>query len=279
MYKSLRYIRIAVSLIALAVPTWALLTGYESVFVRMQILTSLMTGVWLVLIFWALVTLIYGRLYCSTVCPLGTLIDCVSTGARAVAPRGKHAKNFRYCSPTPTIQFIALLCFLVAVLSGSAFLPTLLDPYTAYARMVEELVARPLGVPLDAMAYTISAMAAAIATATGVVMVAWRRGRLICNTVCPIGTVMGMGSRKAYFHMEIDPDGCINCGECERVCKAQCIKLPEKTIDTARCVVCFDCAAACPTKALTYKSGRYRLDMPMMEAVGDGKANITSPDK
>ncbi len=84
MYKSIRYVRVVISLIAMAVPTWALLAGYESVFVRMQILTALLTGVAVCLIFWALVTLVYGRIYCSTVCPLGTLMDCVAAGGRLV---------------------------------------------------------------------------------------------------------------------------------------------------------------------------------------------------
>ncbi len=85
MYKSIRYVRVVISLIAMAVPTWALLAGYESVFVRMQILTALLTGVAVCLIFWALVTLVYGRIYCSTVCPLGTLMDCVAAGAAPTA--------------------------------------------------------------------------------------------------------------------------------------------------------------------------------------------------
>lgn len=105
-------------------------------------------------------------------------------------------------------------------------------------------------------------------TAAAVVAVTWRNGRLICNTACPVGTILGAGSRRSYFHIEIDPDRCTNCGECERVCKAQCIKLTDKLVDTSRCVVCFDCTAVCPHGAINYKTGRYRLDMPMMQAIG-----------
>ena len=82
MYRLIRIVRIVISLIAMGVPTWALIAGYESVFVRMQILTALMTGVSVTLLFWALVTIVYGRLYCSTVCPLGALMDCVSATSR-----------------------------------------------------------------------------------------------------------------------------------------------------------------------------------------------------
>jgi len=276
MYKSIRLVRIIISLIAMVVPTWSLLAGYESVFVRMQVFTSLLAGVAVCLIFWAIVTLIYGRIYCSTVCPLGTLMDCVSASRRKILHR---RPEYRHCAPSSRTRIVFLFLAIIAIVSGSAFLPTVFDPYSAYSRMVEELVARPLGRAYEAVAFSISSLSVALITAIGVLLVAWRRGRLICNTVCPVGTVLGVGSKKSFFHIEIDPDKCINCGECERVCKAQCIKLPEKTIDTSRCVVCFDCTTVCPNQSINYKSGRYRLDMPMLQNVGQGSTAQTSTPK
>lgn len=267
MYRTFRILRIVISLLAMAVPTWALVAGYQSVFVRMQILTALISGAAVCLIFWAAITLIYGRIYCSSVCPLGTLMDCVSFSSQLVRRR---RADYRFCAPSERTRFIFLATAIALILAGGSLLPTLLDPYSAYARMVEEFIAVPLGAAFAPSAYALSSLAIALVTALLVVALSWRGGRTICNTVCPIGTMLGIGSRRAVFHMEIDPDRCINCGECERVCKAQCIKLPEKTIDQSRCVVCFDCTAACPTGAMNYKSGRYRLDMPMMQPTVGG---------
>lgn len=276
MYKSIRLVRIIISLIAMIVPTWALLCGYESVFVRMQVFTSLLSGVALCLVFWAIVTLIYGRIYCSTVCPLGTLMDCVSASRRTVC---RSKADYRYCAPSTRTRIVFLFAALIALLSGSAFLPTIFDPYSAYSRMIEELLVRPLGRAYGAVAFSISSLSVAVITAVGVVAASWRRGRLVCNSVCPVGTVLGIGGKRSYFHIEIDPDRCINCGECERVCKAQCIKLPEKTVDTSRCVVCFNCTTVCPNQAINYKSGRYRLDMPMLQNIGQSSAAQTSTPK
>ena len=262
MYKSVRIARIVISLIAMGVPTWALVAGYDSVFVRMQILTALLTGVALCLIFWAVVTLLYGRIYCSTVCPMGTLMDCISATSRLA--RRRH-RAYRYAPPARRTRIVFLLLTFVTLLSGSALIPTLLDPYSTYARMVEELLARPLGHAAEAVTFSVATFSVALLTALVVIAVAWRNGRTLCNTICPVGTVLGYGSRRSYFHIEIDPDRCIGCGECERVCKARCIKLPEKIVDTSRCVVCFDCTAVCPNAAINYKSGRYRLGMPMMQ--------------
>ena len=265
MYKSIRLLRIAISLVALAVPTWALLAGYDSVFVRMQILTSLLTGASVCLLFWLVITLIYGRIYCSTACPLGTFTDCAGAAYRAIRRR---RKNFTYCPPSPRTRVIFVLITLGTMIAGGTLIPTIFDPYSAYARMVTELIGRPLGLNPHAVMFTGAALAVALLTATGVVTFGALRGRLMCNTICPVGTVLGAVGSKPFFHIEIDPDRCTNCGECVHVCKSQCIRLPEKTVYCSRCIVCFDCTAVCPNGAITYKTGRYRLDMPMMQAVG-----------
>lgn len=248
----------------MGVPTWALIAGYDSVFVRMQILTALLSGVAGTLIFWAVVTLIYGRIYCSTVCPLGTFMDCVSAGSRLMR---RSRRNYHYAPPSRRTRVVFLTLAFISLLSGTTLIPTLLDPYSAYARMVNELIVRPMGEMGPPTRFGLACMAVAILTAVIVIAVAWKHGRLLCNTVCPIGTVLGYGSRRSYFHIEINPDLCINCGECDRVCKAQCIKLPEKIVDTSRCVVCFDCATVCPNNAITYKSGRFRLGTPMLQDI------------
>lgn len=273
MYKSIHTVRIIISLVAMGVPTWALVAGYNSVFVRMQILTALLGGVAICLIFWAVVTLIYGRIYCSTVCPMGTFMDCVGRVGRIGRRSGP---SFRYCAPSNRTRAVFLVITLLTLLVGGTVIPTLLDPYTAYARMVEEFLVRPFGKSAPAVAYAVSTLAVAILTALGVIAFAWKRGRVICNTVCPVGTVLGIGARYSYFHIEIDPDRCTLCGKCEAACKSQCIKLPERTVDMSRCVVCFNCTAACPNDAISYKSGRYRLQMPLIQSVGgnSGKAGV-----
>ncbi len=248
----------------MGVPTWALIAGYDSVFVRMQILTALLSGVAGTLVFWAAVTLIYGRIYCSTVCPLGTFMDCVSAGSRLMR---RSRRNYHYVPPSKRTRVVFLTLAFISLLSGTTLIPTLLDPYSAYARMVNELIVRPMGEMGPPTRFGMACMAVAVLTAVIVIAVAWKHGRLLCNTACPIGTVLGYGSRRSYFHIEINPDLCINCGECDRVCKAQCIKLPEKIVDTSRCVVCFDCATVCPNNAITYKSGRFRLGTPMLQDI------------
>lgn len=262
MYKAFRIIRIIIAVLALIVPTIAIILGYSIVFEHLQIMVALLSGAFIYLLFWGLVTWIYGRIYCSVFCPLGSFMDGVGVSARAIQ---KCSKRFTYHNPDKTTKYVFLSVAFLLVLVGGSFIPTLLDPYSAYARMIEEFIVQPLGLRTDVAGVSMASMAIAVVTFVGVVAVAWRRGRLICNTICPVGTMLSVVSRRSVFHIEIDPDRCIGCGECERVCKAECIDLTQRLVDTQRCVVCFNCTAACPNGAIIYRSGRFSLSTPLAQ--------------
>ena len=264
MYRSLRIIRIIIALVCMLLPAWALLAGYDSVVKHMQILTALLSGSLLCLLVWIVVTMVYGRLYCSLLCPLGTTMDCVSMVSRTLRRR---SRDYRYRQPSNAVRIAFVVLAVLLILSGYGLLPVALDPYSEYALMVEEFLCRPLGRQVPAVAFTMSAFALAATVFIAVTAVAWRMGRLWCNTVCPVGSVLALAARRPVFHMEIDPDKCTGCGLCEQTCKCNCIKVSERSIDTARCVVCFDCAAVCPNNAISYKSGRYTLRTPMMQSI------------
>lgn len=255
----------------MGLPTWALLGGYESVFSNMQMLTALLSGSLVCLIFWVAATLIYGRIYCSAVCPLGTAMDCAAAAERLLSRR---RRNYRYRDPLPVLRFVFLLLAVVCIFLGGPLVPTMLDPYTNYARMVEEFIVHPLGLQSEGMRFTLSTLAIASASMLLITVFSWRRGRILCNTVCPVGTVLSLPARKAVFHADINTDKCINCGECERVCKAECINLIDHTVDISRCVVCFDCMAVCPNGAITYRYGRHRLGMPLLQATASGTPGV-----
>ena len=85
---------------------------------------------------------------------------------------------------------------------------------------------------------------------------AGRYGRLYCNTVCPVGSILGWLSQFSLFKTRIDASKCIACGLCEKRCKSSCIDAKNKTVDVTRCVVCFDCFSACKKDAIRYGLGK-----------------------
>ena len=146
------------------------------------------------------------------------------------------------------------------MLTGSAAIPALLDPYSAYARVIQQFVGVPLG---DSALFSLSATGIAAATVLIVAAASWKHGRIICNSICPVGTLLGVAARHAVLRIDINTELCINCGECQRVCKSECISLTDHTVDTSRCVVCFDCTAVCPNAAINYRVGRHRPRTPL----------------
>ena len=84
------------------------------------------------------------------------------------------------------------------------------------------------------------------------VSLSYKKGRLFCNTICPVGTLLGLISKFSIFKIVINEDSCKGCGKCEKVCKAECIDSASKEVDFTRCVSCFNCFESCPTDGLKY---------------------------
>lgn len=276
-YKKMRAARIAVSLIAAVAVTAAVGLGYDCVLSRMQIVPALLScsGLWIVL--WLIVTALLGRVYCSTVCPMGTLQDVF---ARMGVGR---RRGYFYAPAMPSVRWAFVALAVAAGVLGFSAVVGILDPYSAYARIVTylgvpsaDMLLRLAGHPA-ARAATVSVASAVTALLTLAVTAffAARRGRLLCNTLCPVGTLLGAVSRYSVYHVDVNTDKCMGCGNCVAVCKSSCINPSDHTVDLSRCVVCLDCVSVCPNSAITFRRGRHRLSMPMLETVG-GKAGQTA---
>lgn len=214
-------------------------------------------------------TLLFGRLYCSVVCPLGVMQDLF-------AWLGKRAKKNRYSySPEKRwLRYGVLTLFIVALIAGVGSAVALLAPYSTYGRIAQNLFA-PLwqwgnnllayfAERVDSYAfYSVevwmrSAATFGLAAVMFVVLgiLAWRNGRTWCNTVCPVGTVLGFLSRFSLFRPVIDTSKCNSCGLCARNCKAACIDSKNHRIDYSRCVACMDCLGKCHKGAIAYAPRR-----------------------
>lgn len=236
---------------------------------RIQLLPALMAVNLGVLLLLALLTLVGGRIYCSVICPLGIFQDIIShMGGR------RHRNRFVYSAEHRLLRYGFLALFCAALLLGVGSVVQLLAPYSAYGRIASQLFA-PLyrwGNNLLALIaerwdsyafYTVevwtknaAALAVALLTLLMVSTLAWKHGRRYCNTVCPVGTLLGLLSRHSLFRMEIDTAKCVNCTLCSRNCKSECIDVKHHTIDYSRCVVCMDCIGKCHSKAISYRLRR-----------------------
>lgn len=213
-------------------------------------------------------TLLFGRFYCSVICPLGVMQDIVAwVGGR---PK-KRRFRFSYSPAKKWLRYGVLGLFVVAMIGGAGSVVALLAPYSSYGRMVQNLFSplyqwvnnllAYLAEHMDSYAFyetevwmrSLPTFAVAVATFVVIVILAWRNGRTYCNTICPVGTVLGFLSRFSLFQITIDSEKCNACGLCSRKCKAACINGKNHTIDHSRCVACMDCIDTCKHDAIQYR--------------------------
>ena len=205
-----------------------------------------------------LLTLLFGRVYCSVICPR----------------KGKKSR-FTASPERKWLRYGVWVLFVAALLAGVQVFVALLAPYSAWGRIVQNLF-QPLYIwgnnllawiaeragsyafyPREVWLRSLPTFLIALATLVTVTVLAWKNGRTWCNTLCPVGTTLGFFSRFALFRPVLDLDVCVRCHHCEKNCKASCIDIKNHKIDYSRCVVCGDCISKCKKDAISYTSKRY----------------------
>ena len=206
---------------------------------KIQFLPALLALNLAVVIVLIVLTLIFGRAYCSVICPLGIMQDGISHISSM--RKGKKAR-FRWSPEVKWLRYSVLVLFIIALVAGLTSVSALLAPYSAFGRIATSLV-RP--------ALPTAIIAGVTLLVVGVL--AWIGGRTYCNTLCPVGTVLSFFSRFSLLRPVIDADKCRDCHACEHKCKASCINIDNHKIDYSRCVDCFNCLDSCRFGALKYR--------------------------
>lgn len=249
---------------------------------KVQFLPAVLALNFIIVAVLLLITLLFGRVYCSVICPLGIMQDIISW----IHGKTKKKNRFRFTySPARNwLRYTVLVLFIIGLVSGAHSIAILIAPYSAYGRIAGNLLA-PLYqwgnnffawiaeragsyafYSVDVWIKSVSTFITAVITFIVIGILAWKHGRTWCNTICPVGTVLGFFSRFSVFAPVIDTDKCRNCGLCGKQCKASCINTKEHQIDYSRCVACMDCIDVCKDGAISY-------------ALRYGKGSPAKPDK
>ncbi len=219
-------------------------------------------------VFIIILTFTFGRVYCSSICPLGTLQDIISFISKKIIKRKEHF----LLKPYAVIRFSILTFVIVLLLSGSIFFLNLLDPFSIFGKIISNLV-RPfllninnfiasifkfLGLyflyPVEIKQVDWVSFVIGLFFLIGIAVLSFYRGRLFCNTVCPVGSLLGIISKFSIYQITIDESNCKSCNLCERECKAGCIDKKNKVIDFSRCVSCLNCFNACHSDGIVYRN-------------------------
>ena len=230
---------------------------------KVQFLPAVMALNLVVVVALIALTLIFGRIYCSVICPLGVFQD--------VLARFHRKKNkYSYSKEVRWLRYSVLVLFVIVLVAGVGSLFQLLAPYSAYGR-IATMIFQPLWMlgnnalaflaeradsyafySVDVWMRSLPVFIIALVTLIVLFILAWRGGRTYCNTICPVGTVLSFFSRFSFLKIHFDEEKCRNCSLCSKNCKASCIDYKTHTVDYSRCVVCGNCIEKCKFGALSY---------------------------
>lgn len=156
-----------------------------------------------------MLTLLFGRVYCSTLCPLGLFQEFLMLLFRRKVPTEKN-RPYKY--------FLAAVVF-GALIGGTVCLVRLIDPYTLFGSAASG-------------AYW------GLAALVLLTVLVWFKGRLFCSNICPVGAVLGLVSKYAVNKIYIENDKCVSCGLCAAKCPTGSIDFKNKKVDNETCIKC-----------------------------------------
>lgn len=256
---------------------------------QIQFLPALLGLNAIVLVALVVLTLVFGRIYCSVICPLGVMQDIVSW------IHGRKKKNrFTYSPAKSWLRYTTVAVMAAALVAGVGSIAALLAPYSTYGRIVINLF-QPLYMwgnnllaaiaehyesyafySVDVWIKSLPTFIIALATLVILVVLAWRGGRTYCNTICPVGTVLAQLARFSWFKVHIDANKCKNCNLCSKNCKSSCIDIKNHKVDYTRCVTCGNCLEKCSFGALTYGHNKPVAQPAAQEPAGESSPSASN---
>ncbi len=219
-----------------------------------------------VIIALVLLTFIFGRVYCSIICPLGIMQDIIAWIPGKIKKKNKF--RHQYTKEKKWLRYGVLVVFIALIIAGFTSFASLIEPYSMFGRITSSIFSPIYALGNNALAWvaeradsyafystevwlkSASTLIVAILTFVILFIFAWKSGRTYCNTICPVGTLLGTISRYSIFTPIINTDKCVACKLCGKKCKSSCIDMENHKIDYSRCVMCMDCIDICKEGAI-----------------------------
>ncbi len=208
---------------------------------------ELITSYWPVLLTIG-VTLVFGRVWCGWFCPLGAILELFGRTGRKI--RWQGLRQWKY-----VILFTILV---MAVFGSLAFM--YFEPITILVRGITAIFGPAVDYLMleDKEAFVLPGLNWWLIISMFVLVLGLNliERRFWCRYLCPLGALVGLGSKFAWIKRPVDQFSCVRCGDCESQCTMGAISAQRDfTSDPAECIMCMDCAPVCPKTAITFERG------------------------
>ena len=227
-------------------------------------------------------TVVFGRYVCGWVCPLGSLHHFFSFllgKGKRTEPRVEQSGRLAW---KYWILIFVLVCSLFA-LDLVGFLDSLSFLYRSFTTTVLPATSLAAGAAIGlldragfrSLGNDWSQLAQNLAVNTSfrqglvvglifisVILLNVARERFWCRYLCPAGALLGLLARWNLVKLRIDADQCIECNRCNEVCQSQATPFPNEKWRPVECFYCYNCAAECPTEAISLPIALARRGRP-----------------
>jgi polyferredoxin len=182
------------------------------------------------------ISFLFRKAFCSWLCPIGTLSEYLWRAGRKLFHRN-FAFPRSFDLPLRGLKYLLLGFFLWAVssMSADAIAVFMRSPYGLIADVKMLNFFRQIG-------ETGVIVLGILVVASVFVQNFW------CRYLCPYGALMGLVSLVSPLKVRRDPEACIDCGKCARVCPSHLAVDKLVHIRSAECSACMACVAACPVE-------------------------------
>jgi len=226
--------------------------------------------------------LLFGRVFCGHICPMGTTLDVLERTAKTSRKSTTKTNSREASGAYRAWKHLCLLVILAGAVGGVSlvFVGSPLSLVTRfYALVLHPLALLLLDTGLGAVSPLVSHTRLADLAyvqvdqrvfATGAFVAAFFvamtalahvQPRFWCRNLCPTGALFGLCSRAPRVRRTVN-DSCTRCGRCIRECPTAAISEDPTRTDHAECIVCLHCVSICPESAISFGTGRIVAEKP-----------------
>lgn len=191
-------------------------------------LQKLFAGTMTLFFFTTAFALVFGRSFCGTICPFGTLQELIGKLIPRKITVPKKLDSALRLVKYVVLALITVMAWITATLWFSPY-----DPYTAFAHIWSG-------------AELINENGVGLAILLGVVVGALFIERFWCRYLCPAGALYGLLAKLGIT--KVERTECVSCQKCTTVCPMGIDVASANTVNALECIQCGKCVDACPTK-------------------------------
>ena len=176
-------------------------------------------------------TLLFGRIICGFLCPMGLIQDIMHLIRQKTKKKGLRIDESGYAKFVPVRWMMVILMFTLVFAGGE------------FCWFCPALATSPVMAGMQVSLYLSGFMMIFVLVGS------FFKRRFWCN-ICPLGYLIGLAHRISPFRIKKDTQACTECGACYEACpmgiKMIYTERQKTDVTDINCIMCGECVRCCP---------------------------------